>query len=975
MHGTLRLGKISRDFTALSVLFLSLVALTSCGGSAPPPIPAVSVLVSPPTATVLLSSTEQFTATVINSTNTGVTWTVSGVPSGNSIVGTISSSGLYTAPASLPTPSSVTVSAASQADPTKSASVMVSLAYPAPTLTSSTPSLVAAGAPNTVLTITGTNYFSTSIVNLNGSPLATTFVSATQLSATVSSTSVASAGTSQVTVTNPSPGGGTSASASLTVTVVASLVILATPQNGGPTDGPWQLIVAASDASGHSIASLQITLTSSDGTVNASLGETDPTGAFLATISPPGTNTGQAVAVTAATGAQTAVINIGFVPSPSATSVSAMTMPSFDSHSNSTPLSSDLTPMFGPMLYGVSGNAGSTSPFGAPSNCFSNVGLTQVPSNACQTTLNASGILSSAVTLADAACTAWGNVEGIANCAGTALSGAACLTGVGALVCAGGLYYFGVPCLEFVATQLATRYGGQLAGLLLGAGLAGLEAAGDPANPSSIVSIGCTALDAASFGLGSGSSGAEVAVNPPKAVVPLGGTLQFISNTSVNWSVVQGAMGGSITNTGLYTAPTTMPFIPEVTVDASSIANSTAVAQEGVTLVNSAGGSSGSTAVTFGVVNGQIVDEAYVPLPHSDLVSVVNLDATAGTSPVVASIATPSYSPNATAADQSTQQVVVVSYTSPNVLIVDTSQNKVLATLTSPVVDTAFFSGGSCMVCGVAINATSSTAILDTADGYLLLDLVKLQFSAFIANTVAGENFGYNPNPFKDSSGESRQIALNPTYDQIIGPALQAIDLNRNNVFFYSGSLDPTPDSAAFDFNTGIAVVPDEFTGHQLILNMAGASFSAGTFSAPNTVVYTGFTSCGDYGDPNEWTMVSIESSSHFLFLGTEFGDCAAVEPMPTTAISGAPPVPGFFNWGHMPAAPDGIAWDNGADPHGIAVFTSVVDGRAYGFLVRRDQAYVARIDIAGVAGASPMAGGGPGQVDLTPYVVFLKTQ
>src|SRR5256885_15115649 len=64
----------------------------------------------------------QPTATVQNTSNTAVTWQVSGVSGGNATAGTISSSGLYTAPAVVPNPATVTVTAVSQADPTKSAS-------------------------------------------------------------------------------------------------------------------------------------------------------------------------------------------------------------------------------------------------------------------------------------------------------------------------------------------------------------------------------------------------------------------------------------------------------------------------------------------------------------------------------------------------------------------------------------------------------------------------------------------------------------------------------------------------------------------------------------------------------------------------------------------------------------------------------------------------------------------------------------
>src|SRR5207302_501067 len=71
--------------------------------------------------------TQQFTATVQNTSNTAVTWQVSGVTGGNATVGTISSSGLYTAPAVVPNPAIVTVTAVSNAVTTKSASAQVTI--------------------------------------------------------------------------------------------------------------------------------------------------------------------------------------------------------------------------------------------------------------------------------------------------------------------------------------------------------------------------------------------------------------------------------------------------------------------------------------------------------------------------------------------------------------------------------------------------------------------------------------------------------------------------------------------------------------------------------------------------------------------------------------------------------------------------------------------------------------------------------
>ena len=102
-------------------------------------------------------------------------------------------------------------------------------------------SVIAAGVPDTTLTLTGTNFLSASKVNLNGTSLAISFVSSTQSTATIPSASLVQAAGDQITVTNPSPGGGTSAAQTLAVTVIESLTIMATPKNGGPGNGSLNL--------------------------------------------------------------------------------------------------------------------------------------------------------------------------------------------------------------------------------------------------------------------------------------------------------------------------------------------------------------------------------------------------------------------------------------------------------------------------------------------------------------------------------------------------------------------------------------------------------------------------------------------------------------------------------------------------------------------------------------------------------------
>lgn len=92
-------------------------------------VQSVSVTISSQTTPVTINTglSFQFTAAVTGTTNTTVTWQVNGIAGGNVTFGTISASGLYTAPAAVPSPASFNVTAVSAADSTKSASVMVAV--------------------------------------------------------------------------------------------------------------------------------------------------------------------------------------------------------------------------------------------------------------------------------------------------------------------------------------------------------------------------------------------------------------------------------------------------------------------------------------------------------------------------------------------------------------------------------------------------------------------------------------------------------------------------------------------------------------------------------------------------------------------------------------------------------------------------------------------------------------------------------
>ena len=119
---------LQKFLTALLIPVSFFIASCASGGGNSNTNPTrVSVVVMPLTANVVVGTSKQFSATVTGTTNSAVTWSVAGG-------GTISASGLYTAPATVPNPATATVKATSQADSTKSSTATVTILATASTV-------------------------------------------------------------------------------------------------------------------------------------------------------------------------------------------------------------------------------------------------------------------------------------------------------------------------------------------------------------------------------------------------------------------------------------------------------------------------------------------------------------------------------------------------------------------------------------------------------------------------------------------------------------------------------------------------------------------------------------------------------------------------------------------------------------------------------------------------------------------------
>ena len=114
------------------------VTVTPPAGTSPPvspdavsfviTAPSVSVALTPAKTNVSLGSTLQLIGYAVGNVNNALTWQVNGVTGGSMSTGTINSSGLYVAPATMPmSGNSITITIISQADPTKTASAAITL--------------------------------------------------------------------------------------------------------------------------------------------------------------------------------------------------------------------------------------------------------------------------------------------------------------------------------------------------------------------------------------------------------------------------------------------------------------------------------------------------------------------------------------------------------------------------------------------------------------------------------------------------------------------------------------------------------------------------------------------------------------------------------------------------------------------------------------------------------------------------------
>jgi uncharacterized protein (DUF1800 family) len=201
--------RLVRSYTLKAALTLGLLAavatsITGCGKGFDKGYPS---FISAPNNTVRVSQTLQLT-TQSKITGSPMSFWVNGVLGGDATVGTIDSNGLYTAPAVIPVPSNtVTITSLATNFPQDTpGSVTVNVLNPIPIINTVNPGKFTEGT--ITITVNGSQFIYGAQIVWNGTPVPTTYVSGTELAASIAAPNP---GTYPLVVANPDPGSANSA--------------------------------------------------------------------------------------------------------------------------------------------------------------------------------------------------------------------------------------------------------------------------------------------------------------------------------------------------------------------------------------------------------------------------------------------------------------------------------------------------------------------------------------------------------------------------------------------------------------------------------------------------------------------------------------------------------------------------------------------------------------------------------------------
>lgn len=533
---------------------------------------AITVIVSPSSVQVGPGAQQQFTASVVGSSSQVVNWSVTGAGCSGITCGSINGSGVYTAPATAPSPNTVTVKATALADPSHPGSAAVTIQAAPKVAVTISPSFVA-------LSVGGQQPFSATVTGTNNTAVTWSVGGIGCVGSSCGTISAAGLYTAPATVPNPALATVTATSVADPTKSAASSVIIQTTASISVTVSPNPAQVAAGgqlqfSASVTGASSTAVTWSvSGAGCGGASCGTITAGGLYTApaTAPNPPVVTVRAASQAAPSQSGTATVSIGagqsITISPTAPQVKLSGQVQFSTTVNGT--------NSGVVLWSVSGSGCSgitcgsvsasglyTAPAKAPNPPTVTVTATLLanpPLSASATvTLGSGAIIGVAISPTSQSMKTGGQqqftatVTGSQNTAVTwTVSGVGCAGSTCGTVTSGGLYTApSVVPNPSIVTVTATSQA--------------------DSTKSASATVTLTAL-------------VTVAVSPKSATLAPGATKQFSAtvsgsaNGTVLWSVSGAACAGlscgTISASGLYTAPPLVPNSP-VTITATAQADS-----------------------------------------------------------------------------------------------------------------------------------------------------------------------------------------------------------------------------------------------------------------------------------------------------------------------------------------------------------------------------------------------------------------
>ncbi|MBS1824099.1 MAG: IPT/TIG domain-containing protein [Acidobacteria bacterium] len=253
--------------------------------------PPLAVSVNPATASLIAGQSQQFTAAVTGSSNTAVTWSLSAA------AGSLSSTGLYTAPASVTSQQTVQVTATSVADPTRSAVATITL----------NPPVTVSVNPGAASLATGQSQQFTAAVTGSSNTAVTWSLSAAAgtLSSTGLYTAPASVASQQILQVIATSVADPTRSAAATITLNPPVTVTINPATASLTAGQTQQFTAAVSGSSNTAVTWSL---------GATAGSLSSTGLYTAPASVTSQQTVQVRATSVADPTRSAVATVTLNP-------------------------------------------------------------------------------------------------------------------------------------------------------------------------------------------------------------------------------------------------------------------------------------------------------------------------------------------------------------------------------------------------------------------------------------------------------------------------------------------------------------------------------------------------------------------------------------------------------------------------------------------------------------------------------------